>query len=52
MAVRLAWILLISSPPLPMTTPGRAQCRYTRTLALSRSISILGIPAEYRVFFR
>ena len=42
----------ICSPPLPMTMPGRAQCRKTVTTSPLRSISILGTPAPYRVFLR
>ena len=42
----------ISVPPLPITTPGRAQWMKMRTLELSRSISIFGTPADYRDFLR
>lgn len=44
-------ILLVCSPPLPMTMPGRAQWRKMVTTSLLRSISILE-HRPYRVFFR
>ncbi len=36
----------ISVPPLPITTPGREQWIKIRTFVESRSISMLGTPAE------
>ena len=42
----------MSLPSLPMTMPGRAQCRKMVTPPLLRSISILGTWAKNSFFFR
>ena len=42
----------MSSPPLPMMTPGREQWMLILTFALSLSISILAMPAAYSLFFK